>query len=318
MNKNFLEGYSMNNTAVNVFENKVRLKKVESNCKEKGDLAFSPLLFYLQDGFLSDLNNLKRETSNLLSLGLSNLDNTFNGGLSPGVHVIAGKAGAERSSFMVHLLDHFARQKFACIYLSEQENKSSFIMKMLMRNHFIQDRNTPLTANQLVEKLASDSLFFETSLEQISNTAKFLSIENKLPEDLSHLEERMKYQKKKCERTVLIVDVADVYNLDAKKDMIDRLKTIAQELQIRIIVDLDLNENDFNNAKNGYATTTKIESAVDSFTFFSRSNSTDVSTTYDFYSPYLIELTLRNNKSFSQLNKTFLTYYPQSFYFQDA
>lgn len=298
--------------------NEARLKIVESRDKGKGELGFQPLYYYLQEGFQTDLSRFKRETTHSLTFGLANLDTIF-GGIGAGVHVIAGKTGDERMAFMVHLLDHFTKQKFACIYLSEQENKSSFIMKMLMRNHFIQDHNTPLTANQLVEKLASDSLFFETSLEQISNTAKFLSIENKLPEDLTHLEERMKYQKKKCERTVLIVDVADVYNLGAKKDMmIDRLKTIAHELQIHVIATADLSETDFTNVKNGYATTMKIESTVDSLMTFDRSTASNNETPFDYTAPYVLQVTIRNNKSLSTLNRTFLTYYPNQFYFQDA
>ncbi|WP_026673769.1 DnaB-like helicase C-terminal domain-containing protein [Alkalihalobacterium bogoriense] len=297
--------------------NEARLKIVENISKEKGDLAFSPLLFYLQGGFRTDLSKFKCETTHLLSLGLSHLDVSLNGGLTPGVHLIAGKPGDERMAFIVHLLDHFARQKFACIYLSKQENKSSFIMKLLMRNHFIQDRNTPIQAQQLVNHLQRDPQYFETAIEPISQVVKFISLENDLPEDLSHLEERMRYQKQRCEKSVFIIDIEE--NLAEKtKVMLDQLVKIAHELQVHIIVSLDLSENDFNNAKNGYVTTTKIESAVDSFILFSRSNTPEVSTTNDFNSPHLIEGLIRTNHPFPTLHKTFITHFPNYFYFQDA
>ncbi|MFH5781515.1 hypothetical protein [Heyndrickxia oleronia] len=164
-------------TAENVLENNVRLKMVESRAKGNAELTFSPLFFYLQDGFRTDLSGFKRETTYLLSLGLSNLDVYLNGGLSSAVHVLGGKAGDERMSFIVHLLDHFAKQKYACIYLSERENKASLLLKLLIRNHFIQDRNTPIQTTQLVETLENNPQFFETSLEQISRIVKFISLE---------------------------------------------------------------------------------------------------------------------------------------------
>lgn len=103
-------------TAENVLDNKVRLKKVESRDKGNVELAFSPLLFYLQDGFRTDLSGFKRETTHLLSLGLSNLDVCFNCGLSSAVHVLAGKAGDER----IHLL-------FTCWIILQNRNMRVFI-----------------------------------------------------------------------------------------------------------------------------------------------------------------------------------------------
>ncbi|MCD8503176.1 MAG: hypothetical protein LRY71_17865 [Bacillaceae bacterium] len=307
----------MNNTAVNVFENKTRLKIVESTDKGKGELGFPPLYYYLQEGFQLDIRKMQKEETKTLSLGLSNLDFAFSGGLQTGVHLIGGKPGDERMSFIVHLLAHFAKQKYACIYLSEREDKASLLLKLLIRNNFIQERNTPLQANQLVEKLTNEPQFLETSLEQISSIVKFISIENISLDDLTHLKNRMTYQTQKCERSVFVIDVEDAYALDAK-GMIDRLMTIADELQVHIIVSFDLSENDFNNAKNGYVTTTKIESAVDSFILFSRSNTPEVSTTFDGNSPNELQVMIRNSKPFTMLTKTVLTYYPQSFYFQDA
>lgn len=303
-------------TAENVLDNKVRLKMVGSRAKGNAELAFSPLLFYLQDGFRTDLSGFKRETTHLLSLGLSNLDVCFNGGLSSAVHVLAGKAGDERMSFIVHLLDHFARQKYACIYLSEREDKASLLLKLLIRNHFVQNRNSPIQTTQLIEILVNNPQFFEASLEQISRIVKFISIENDSLDDLTHLKNRVTYQKKKCELSVLIVDVADVYELYAK-EMIDCLASIAHDLQIPILVSIDLSEDDYRNAVFGYETNSKIERIVDSFTLFTR-NFRQNTATFDFNSPHLLKLISRSKQSLSVPSQMFLMYYPEYFYFQEA
>jgi len=251
-----------------------------------------------------------------LSLGLGNLDFCFNGSLSSAVHVFAGKARDERMSFIVHLLDHFARQKCACIYLSEREDKTSLLLKLLIRNHFVQDRNTPIQTTQLIETLVNNPQFFQASLEQITSIVKFISIENDSLDDLTHLKNRVRYQKQKCERSVLIVDVADGCDLDAK-DMIDYLASIAHDLQIPILISIDLSEDDYRNAVLGYETNFKIELTVDSFTLFTR-NFRQNTATFGFNSPHLLKLISRSKRSLLVPHKMFLTYYPEYFYFQEA
>lgn len=127
------------------------------------------------------INLLKRmnSRSKTIATGMQALDDFLNGGLRPGVTVIAGKPGEGKTTFTLFLLEQFSQLGIQTVYFCNDMPVEDVVAKGLSRNSFLIAQEKGFTATEILkhyENGLKDNPTFMATCETYKNNTLNLRI----------------------------------------------------------------------------------------------------------------------------------------------
>lgn len=123
-----------------------------------------------------------------ISTGFPKLDQVFNGGVVPGLYLLAAMTGLGKTTFFLQLMTAFARQGHDCFYISMEMSKLDLFGKIISRHSLEllngKERQHAFSMADITGGSASIStdpktkLLFDDSINRFSNYAKRVFIIN--------------------------------------------------------------------------------------------------------------------------------------------
>ena len=156
----------------------------------KDDARIKELESYRMDNNIDAL--LNRITASAgkkgISTGFPKLDQVFNGGVVPGLYLLAAMTGLGKTTFFLQLMTSFARQGYDCFYISMEMSKLDLFGKIISRHSLEllsgKERQHAFSMTDITNGSASISTdpktkqLFDDSVNRFSNYAKRVFIIN--------------------------------------------------------------------------------------------------------------------------------------------
>ncbi|WP_026673981.1 hypothetical protein [Alkalihalobacterium bogoriense] len=274
--------------------------------EEKNEKVFTELTPYLKGIFLDEIY-----PKNLIRTNLNNVNELLSGGLNTGVYSLVGKFHEALFGLSTHLIEDFASQKMAVIYITENVKRKQFIQQLMVRHYYKQMRDQAPSLSSIIHEINTTPFTKESLLKSMRSITNYISVVERTIE-FEELKQKLTIQKRKNSKLIVFVDGYYQYRDDVDSAL---LSSLSIDLSIPIFVSKHLCLEDYQQLQSGFPPSYLL-SQNDYLLFLEEVNpQTNAKTSPEFS---LFNIAIYSELLPYQTKQTHLTYHNDYFYFQDA
>jgi hypothetical protein len=298
-------------------------------CKTPAAISFSPLYYYAMQQFEEDM---KQEHTSFVLTHLPNVDAGLRGGFTSGVHLLFCIHQRCVSDFTQQLVEAFAQQKYATVYLTNYV--SSFDVYYSLLSRMLYKRHPHIADSRSLHRVIQENPEVYADIQKyVEPLAKYISVVQMASLDTSALREALVRQRKKYNKLVVVFNHSDFSSVHLQdEDMLKKyfeMTVIANDLDLPIIIAFLLTVSDCQRLISGQSDIMElILRAKNSMLLqphegYKEMNSKPyfpilLDSPYSTSSSFLMDVWFRPFGELNFTHKTHLLYYPHYTYFQEA